>query len=305
MKNIVGVDEVPSDVQPSSQEFVDEVEDNLPKNIPSSCDIILAIGIGMYIQALPVLAKKTGAKAVIVPIENSGWYPLGILNQVKRSLEKENVEVAFPRPFCSLRGRGRKNIEKFVEEYGIGRPSIEAEVQNGEIKNVEVKTCAPCGSTETVANRIEGLPVSFEGTDILELEGRISEAHHSHPCTGDMMEDPILGETILHRAGYLVRDAVKKAVGLDLEPSSEEEETGKISEECPKLCGECVKVCETSGKGVLEIEEDLNEVVIPNYEKCIGCRSCVKKCPIDVASKMVTKRDKSLLNVWEDAKLSN
>lgn len=302
-QGIVGISKVPSGVEISSPSFIDEVENNLPENLPDSCDVILAIGVDMYIQALPILAEKTEAEAVIVPIENSSWYPLGILNQVKKQLEKKGVEVAYPRPFCSLNGNGREIIEEFIKDYEIGRPEVEVVVKNEEIRNVIVKTCAPCGSTNTVAENIEGAPASYDSSDILELEGKISEAHHSHPCTGDMMEDPILGETILHRAGYLVRDAVKKASGLDITPEKEEKKQGKISEKCEKLCGKCIEACKSGGTGILEMEED--EIIIPDYKKCVGCRSCVKKCPIDVTGKIVTKRDKFLIDEWEDARLSN
>lgn len=301
-KGVVGIDKVPSDIQVSSPTFLDEVEESLPEDLPSSCDIILAIGVDMYIQTLPSLAEEMDAKGVIVPIEDSKWYPLGILNQTKNRLEKMGVEVAYPRPFCSLEGKGRESIEKFIEDYGIGRPSLDIDVEDGKISNVEVRTCAPCGSTDTVAGKIVGDPVSFESSDILDLEGDISEAHHSHPCTGDMMEDPVLSETILHRAGYLVRKAVKEAAGIDLD-IEEEAEKGEIRQECPKLCGDCIEVCEKSGTNILEMED--NEIVVPDYKKCVGCRSCVKVCPIDVTGKIVTKRDNLLLNNWEDAKLSN
>ncbi|GEM_PF-281116 len=305
IRNFVGLDRVPPDVDTFSADFIDEIEENLPQNLPASCDILIAIGIDMYIQALPRIAERTGAEAVIVPIEDSGWYPLGILNQVKRDLERIGVEVAFPRPFCSLEGKGRESIEKFVEDYGIGRPSMTAKVSDGEILDVEVEVSAPCGSTHSVAERIIGASSSFESEDILDLEGRISEAHHSHPCTADMMEDPVLSETILHRAGYLVRDAVKRAIGLTNNPDTEERDSGRLSEECPRLCGECVKVCKKSGNDILEMNEDEGTIVIPNYGKCIGCRSCVKKCPIHVAGKIVTKRDNSLLDEWEHEEFAN
>ncbi len=301
-EHIVGMDEVPSDVQVSSPNFIDQVEENLPENIPSSCDVILAIGVDMYIQALSILAEETGAKAVIIPIEDSNWYPLGILNQTKNRIEKKGIEVAFPRPFCSLEPKCRETIKQFIQDYEIGRPSVTAEVEDGEIVDVEVDVCAPCGSTESVAESIEGEPVSFDSDDILELEGEISEAHHSHPCTGDMMEDPVLSETILHRAGYLVRKAVKEAVGLDLD-IDDERETGEISIECPQLCGECVEACESGGTGILEMGDE--KIIVPDYEKCVGCRSCVKNCPIDITGQIVTKRDNLLLDSWEDAKLSN
>lgn len=303
MKGIVGIDEVPSDVKVSSPSFIDNVDENLPENLPSSSDIILAMGVGLYIQALPALAERLEAEAVIVPIEDSDWYPLGLLNQTKKSLEKRDVEVASPRPFCSLRGRDREFIEKFINDYGIGNPSLEVRVEDGRVNGVEVEVCAPCGSTENVARKIEGAAVSFQGPDFLGLEDRISEAWHSYPCTADMQEDPVLGETILHRAGYVVRKAVKSAIGMDLELKEEEREEGKVVEKCDKLCGKCVEACEKAGNGVLEIQAE--EVIIPDYERCVGCRSCVKACPIDVAGRVVTKRDNLLLRKWDDKELSN
>ena len=37
----------------------------------------------------------------------------------------------------------------------------------------------------------------------------ISGAHHSYPCTGSMDKDPQIGDTILHKAGYIIREAVE------------------------------------------------------------------------------------------------
>lgn len=300
-EGIVGIEKVPPDAEVSSPSFIDKIDENLPQNLPSS-DIILAIGVGMYLQAIPTLADKTSADGVIVPIEDSSWYPPGTLNQVKRKLEKLSIEVAFPRPFCALEGKGRDSIREFVQSYEIGRPELSVDVKKEKINEVRVETTAPCGSTHTVSDRIEGTSVSFESSDILELEGHISKAHHSHPCTGDMMEDPMLGETILHRAGYLVRNAVKKGVGLDLDVEREAK-TGVISEQCSSLCEECIESCQRSSTGILEIQGD--EITIPNYKECNGCRSCVKACPKNVMGKLVTERDILLLEEWEDQKLSN
>lgn len=302
-KGIVGIDSVPGDVKISSPSFIDNIEENLPENLPDTSDIILAIGIGSYLHTLPDIAERLEAEGAIVPIEKSDWYQMGTLNQVKRRMERNGVDIAFPRPFCALEEKGRKSIQKFVKEFGIGRPKLDINEEEGKINDVEVEITAPCGSTLPVAEKIVGTPVSFESSDILELEDRVSKAWHSYPCTGDMVKDPILEETILHRAGYLVRRAVKKAADLDLEPNNEEKKSGTLSKMCQDICGKCIETCEKSETGILEIDRD--EIIIPDFHECTGCRHCVKACPTEVMSKLITKRDNILLEEWEEKKLSN
>lgn len=45
-----------------------------------------------------------------------------------------------------------------------------------------------------------------------ELLDRISESHHSYPCTASMEKDREIGDTILHRAGYIIRAAVEEGL---------------------------------------------------------------------------------------------
>ncbi|MDD3565233.1 MAG: DUF166 family protein, partial [Methanothrix sp.] len=40
----------------------------------------------------------------------------------------------------------------------------------------------------------------------------ISEAHHAYPCTASMEQDPEIKDTILHKAGYIIREAVEDAI---------------------------------------------------------------------------------------------
>ncbi|MFZ3113460.1 MAG: DUF166 family protein [Methanothrix sp.] len=44
------------------------------------------------------------------------------------------------------------------------------------------------------------------------MRERISEAHHSYPCTGSMERDNELGDTVLHVGGYIIRDAVESGL---------------------------------------------------------------------------------------------
>jgi hypothetical protein len=58
-----------------------------------------------------------------------------------------------------------------------------------------------------VAKRILGLEPETQ-PDIRE---RISEAHHAYPCTGSMEWDTELGDTVLHKGGYIIKGAVEDA----------------------------------------------------------------------------------------------
>ena len=64
------------------------------------------------------------------------------------------------------------------------------------------------GSTWFVAKQLEGVEVDNKR----ELYDRISESHHSYPCTASMERDRELGDTVLHKAGYLIREAVERAL---------------------------------------------------------------------------------------------
>ena len=69
---------------------------------------------------------------------------------------------------------------------------------------------APCGSTWYVAQELEGFPL-----EDAELES--GNKIHNYPCIASMATDSIIGDTILHLAGYKIKEAVKE--GLDLHPN--------------------------------------------------------------------------------------
>ena len=64
---------------------------------------------------------------------------------------------------------------------------------------------APCGSTWFVAKKLGW-------SDIPAYKETISGAHHSYPCTASMDKDPQLGDTILHKAGYIIREAAESGM---------------------------------------------------------------------------------------------
>ncbi len=164
--------------------------------------------------------KEAGVKGIIGCSEKPKELPLGQRKQLEEKAAELGIEASFAKPFCAmLPDPAKPNIAAFLEAAGIGRPSIEVVVQKSRegkdhIVAANVKRSAPCGSTWFVAKRLLGLE-----PDQPDIRERISEAHHAYPCTASMERDTELGDTILHKGGYIIReeveDAFKKAKRLD------------------------------------------------------------------------------------------
>ena len=189
-------------------DFIDDPGPYIPA-LPSA-DIMIATEIHPDIlMELPTRLDDAGIKGLIVPVEQSREVSPGLAKQVGERCSDLGIESAFPKPFCSL-NREEGIIGRFVSEFGIGIPVLKIGVVNEVISAVTVKQSAPCGSTWFVAKKLVGAPADSQEI-IREI---VAEAHHSYPCTADMTVDRELGDTILHRAGYLIRNAAMDALSL-------------------------------------------------------------------------------------------
>lgn len=209
--NIHGVYEFPDNLP----NFIEEPEKYLPKTMPE-CDLIIVIGIHPdLLFALPAIVKKTKAKGVIVPIEDPKWVQSGLQHQIKDKLKKRGVDIVFPKPFCSLTECGNPVIDEFIS-YGFGKPKMEIELRGDTIVNARVIRDAPCGSTWFVAQKLKN-------TNIKDFKETVSSSHHSYPCTASMDRDVQLKDTILHKAGYIIRDAVEEGIKKGLDKSKQKQ----------------------------------------------------------------------------------
>lgn len=204
---IAGIHKIP----PELLYYVDEPEKCLPDKVPPH-DVLIAINIHEDILvALPEIGVKAGAKALIVPIEHPDWISNWGKMWVKRLCNQLGLECAFPKPFCSLIKEDKTpQINKFIEHFRIGRPELKVEVEGGAIKNVRMIRSAPCGNTYFVAHNLIGKKVD-KG-----LDQWVAKYWHSYPCIASMEMDFSLGDTILHKGGYIHLEAVKEAVEQSL-----------------------------------------------------------------------------------------
>lgn len=208
-RDIIGAYQIPANL-PS---FLEDAEKYLPENIPHN-DVVVAINIHPDILIeLPSYIQKFGSKALIVPIEEPQWCTLGLQNQITKKCQELGLECAFPKPFCSLEKNSGKIIDEFIDYFKIGRPRIDLEVKDGVITLANALQSAPCGCTYYVAQKLRSTYVDkMDEASINELNEVISKAHHAYPCTASMMRDPVLKDTILHKSGYILREAVHESL---------------------------------------------------------------------------------------------
>ena len=172
-------------------------------------DVTLVVHIHEdLLLALPKLAKEAGSRALIVPLEDTEWLSPGVRRQVERACAELGLECAFPKPACSLEARDdQPAIREFQRIYRVGRPKIVIQSRDGVIREARVVQSAPCGNTYYVAYNLAGQEI---GKDLNE---RVTAKYwHSFPCVGSMATDPELGDSILHKGGYLHYRAVTEAV---------------------------------------------------------------------------------------------
>lgn len=210
-EDLVSVIEMPD--PEGLEDFIDDVSPYIPAEIPEA-DIAIVVHVHPdIIFGLLSILKEKGYKGIIGGSEMPKDLPLGLRTQLAEEARRMGLEAAFAKPFCALRpDPATPAINAFMQKAHFGEPEIEIVAQESRpgketILAANVVRSAPCGSTWYVAKRMAGLE-----TDQPDLRERISEAHHAYPCTASMEQDPELKDTILHRAGYIIREAVEDAI---------------------------------------------------------------------------------------------
>ena len=200
---------------PALPQMIDFPEDHIPDSFPDS-DLILSFAeITGVAELLPEIAKMSGAKAVVVAVNNETWLPLGLGRQLRGWLEDMGVVLAMPRPLCSLTetdyGVTRYDRIKFespeIAEFAryFGKPNLKIEVDEdtSTIKSAEVIRDAVCGNTRHVAQQIIGLPTA-------EVLDKANLLHKHFPCLTTMTKlDDFDHETLMHESGHQLTENIK------------------------------------------------------------------------------------------------
>ena len=188
--------------------IVDDPDEFLPRQLPAA-DLLISLGEHPGVaQMIPDMVKRSGAKAVIAPADNRAWLPFGLARQIQRKLESLGVDMVYPVPFCTLTENDSRNpyIQEFARHFG--RPEVDMEFYRDDryrVGKVTVNREAPCGSTRFVADRLQG--VWFR--DAVEQAGLF---HHQFPCLATMAMDREFEDTLMHRAGAMVKQTVQQSI---------------------------------------------------------------------------------------------
>jgi hypothetical protein len=195
---------------------IDEPTAFLPLHLPAA-DLILSLGESPALaQLLPSIARRSGARAVIAPVDNVDWLPNGLVRQLRGWLGELGAVAVFPKPFCSLTEDGynwaRQEIDydnPAISEFAhhFGRPAFRLACGPSDgadtcaVIRADVERDAPCGCARAVAGGLVGTGVR----DAIVATGLLQ---HHYPCLATMRVDPDMGEPLIQVSGGYMRRAV-------------------------------------------------------------------------------------------------
>ncbi len=194
--------------------FIDDPDDLLPDDMPPA-DLILSFAEHKgAAELLPDIVRKTGAKAVVVGVDDETWLPRGLDRQLRGWLEEMGVVCVTPKPLCSLTENeyGITRHEKaayqdpLIAEFAryFGKPELELDIDpdSKTIRGVTTRRDAVCGCARFVAEGLIGMSVN-------EAEEKAGLLHHHYPCLASMVKLPHFNhDTLMHVSGQVLKDNV-------------------------------------------------------------------------------------------------
>ena len=195
---------------------MDYPEDHLPESLPAA-DLLLALGENPAVaELIPEVARLSGARSVIAPIDRPEWLPKGLARQLAGWLKDMGVSAVFPKPLCSLTETSY-NVRRYQVEYDdeliaefarhFGRPrfSITVDPTRKSIVSAKAERDAVCGCARYIAEGLAGVSAD-------EAEFQAGMLHHHYPCLAAMGIDHDFSDTLMHVSGNISKEEVKQQV---------------------------------------------------------------------------------------------
>ena len=193
---------------------IDYPEDYLPERF-EAVDLILSFAENKGVaELLPDVAEMSGAKAVLVAVDNEAWLPKGLARQLHEWLARIDVSCATPKPLCSLTESDylvalkkrvpydSPQIREFAGYFGQPDLRVTVDETTRTIATTAVVRDAACGCARYVATNLVGQPV----------DGAIEKAgllHHHFPCLASMQKlYDFNSDTLMHASGHLLQDNI-------------------------------------------------------------------------------------------------
>ncbi len=183
----------------------------LPTHLPAT-DLVLSLGESRGApQLLPGIVERTGARALIAPVDNVAWLPDGLISQLRVWMAAIGVAAVFPKPFCSLtetcynvRQQEVSFEDPWIGEFAhhFGRPVFRIACDGEKITGAKVERDTACGNARFIARQLIGIGVR-------EAVIQTGLFHHHYPCLATMRVDPTLEEPLIQAAGNFARQAVE------------------------------------------------------------------------------------------------
>ncbi|MBU7038926.1 MAG: thymidylate synthase [Theionarchaea archaeon] len=197
---LYGIFQIPDNL-PS---FLDNPHEYLP-SLPE-CDLVMVFSVHPDILLELPSALPSSVKAVIVPADAPHWVQPGLRGQLRAILREKGIESAFPKPYCSLDCHpSHPFINHVITTLRIGKPVLHLEMKRDTVYRAFCDISAPCGSTWYICEMLKNKSLE-------QIVETVARAHHAFPCSASMVSDPETGDSLLHEAGYIVRDAVLAAL---------------------------------------------------------------------------------------------
>lgn len=199
--------------------IIEEPEQIIGEKLPKA-EIAIATGLHNDIYlALPEILQNSEIKALLILRNNPQDAPPGVSKQVEENCKELGIEFDNPKPPCLLIPKKEKPIiTKFIMEYRIGIPFIKLEtIKNKEkikIKNIELKTSAPCGATWYIARMLLNYEINLKNEEsINKLCEYVASLNQSY-CIASTAHDYELGDTVIHWATYIAMETILRALNF-------------------------------------------------------------------------------------------
>jgi hypothetical protein len=186
---------------------LDDPARDLPPDLPlCACDLILVLGILPKAGDLvPLIAEKTGARAVLWALEDPNLIPEGRYS-IEQELEKRGIAISFMEPLCTLETSEHEVIQQFAESFGKPRFEMRLNPKQHVIEHLKVLRDTPCGSASKIAAKLIGTSYG----DQKAFEEKVVQLHDNE-CVAYMGPD----HPLMQQAGRLLLDALKAAIEIE------------------------------------------------------------------------------------------
>ncbi len=187
----------------------------LPRILPAA-DLVLGLAESIQmVYLMPEIVARSGARAVVVPVESPRWVPESSLRFLESAMKDAGVAAAIPRPFCSLTMRTFNEAswrevyqDAHISEFAryFGRPELRILFDDSQhVTRCEVRRDSACGFSHLLADRLVGCSLE-------QVEDMAAQLLGEHSCPNGGSVDPIYQAPLQHVADSIVREAMRREV---------------------------------------------------------------------------------------------